>query len=131
LIRRLDLERNIHLLGYVPEQDLPALYRASQLFAIPSMVEVQSLPALQAAVTGLPIVAANSVALPELVKNGENGWLVNPLNAHELGDAILHILSNRAEAARMGQASLEIGRAHDDQLTFQAYEDFYRGLCRS
>jgi glycosyltransferase involved in cell wall biosynthesis len=88
LIQRLKLEPYIHLLGYVPEQDLPGLYRACDLFAIPSLVEVQSLPALQAAVTGLPIVAANSAALPELVRHGENGLLVYPLTAPEMGNAI-------------------------------------------
>jgi glycosyltransferase involved in cell wall biosynthesis len=128
LIKRLNLERYIHLLGYVPEQDLPALYRASNLFAIPSLVEVQSLPALQAAVTGLPIVAANSAALPELVRHGENGLLVDPCNGNELGAAIQTILRNPDKAHSMGQVSVEIGRAHDEQLTFQAYEEFYKGL---
>jgi glycosyltransferase involved in cell wall biosynthesis len=116
------------LLGYVPEQDLPALYRACNLFAIPSLVEVQSLPALQAAVTGLPIVAANSAALPELVRNGENGILVYPLTPGELGDAILSISSNPSKAQMMSKVSLEIGKAHDEQLTFEAYDTFYRGL---
>jgi len=112
----------------VPEQDLPALYRACDLFAIPSLVEVQSLPALQAAVTGLPIVAANSAALPELVRHGENGLLVSPLTADDLGEAILAILSQPGEARKMGRVSLEIGCQHDEQLTFQAYDEFYRSL---
>lgn len=129
LIRKLHLEPYIHLLGYVPEHDLPALYRASDLFTIPSMVEVQSLPALQAAVTGLPIVAADSAALPELVRHGENGMLVNPLNPSELGEAILFILSQPDKARLMGQVSLEIGCAHDERLTFQAYDQFYRNLA--
>jgi glycosyltransferase involved in cell wall biosynthesis len=128
LIHKLDLEPFIHLLGYVPEKDLPALYRASDLFAIPSMVEVQSIPALQAAVSGLPIVAADSAALPELVRHGENGSLVNPLNANELGDAILSIICHPDEARRMGQVSLEIGSAHDEQITFQKYDEFYSCL---
>ncbi len=128
LIKQLNLEPNIHLLGYVPEQDLPALYRACDLFAIPSLVEVQSLPALQAAVSGLPIVAANSAALPELVRHGENGLLVSNITADELGSAIQNILSHPDEAQKMGQVSLEIGRAHDEQRTFQAYDEFYWGL---
>ncbi len=128
LARQLGIEPYIHLLGYVPEQDLPALYRASQLFAIPSLVEVQSLPALQAAVTGLPIVAANSAALPELVRHGENGLLVHPMTPENLGNAILAILGDPDKARKMGQVSLEVGRTHDEQLTFQAYDDFYRGL---
>jgi glycosyltransferase involved in cell wall biosynthesis len=128
LIKRLNLEPYIHLLGYVPERDLPALYRASDLFAIPSLVEVQSLPALQAAITGLPIVAANSAALPELVRHGENGLLVYPLTGQSLGEAIQTILCHPDVAQKMGEVSLEIGRAHDEQRTFQAYEEFYRGL---
>jgi len=128
IINQLNLEPFIHLLGYVPEQDLPGLYRACNLFAIPSLVEVQSLPALQAAVSGLPIVAANSAALPELVRQGENGLLVSPLSADGMGEAILYILSNPDEALRMGQVSLEIGCAHDERLTFNAYDEFYLKL---
>ena len=75
--------------------------------------------------TGLPIVAANSAALPELVRHGENGLLVNPLNANELGEAILSILQHPDKAQQMGQVSLEIGSAHDEQITFQTYEEFY------
>jgi glycosyltransferase involved in cell wall biosynthesis len=131
LIIKLNLEPYIHLLGYVPEEDLPALYRACDLFAIPSMVEVQSLPALQAAVTGLPIVAADSAALPELVRHGVNGMLVNPLNPKELGEAILFILSQPEIARQMGQISLEIGCTHDERLTFQAYDKFYRDLVNN
>lgn len=128
LIQQLNLESNVHLLGYFPEPDLPALYRSCDLFAIPSLVEVQSLPTLQAAVTGLPIVAANSAALPELVKDGENGYLVDPRNARELADAILRILNDPDHAKQLGLASMEIGGAHDELLTIQAYEDFYRAM---
>jgi glycosyltransferase involved in cell wall biosynthesis len=131
LIQKLHIEPYIHLLGYVPEEDLPALYRACDLFAIPSMVEVQSLPALQAAVTGLPIVAADSAALPELVRQGKNGLLVNPLNPAELGEAILFILCQPEKRRQMGQVSLEIGCAHDERLTFQAYDQFYRELAKN
>jgi glycosyltransferase involved in cell wall biosynthesis len=128
LIKKLNLEPYIHLLGYVPEKDLPALYRASDLFAIPSIVEVQSIPAIQAAVSALPIVAANSAALPELVHDGKNGFLVEPLNSQQLGEAILRIITDPLLARKMGQSSLEIGCAHDERLTFEAYENFYRSL---
>lgn len=130
LVQKLHLEPYIHLLGYVPEKDLPGLYRACDLFAIPSIVEVQSIPAIQAAVSALPIVAANSAALPELVRDGENGYLVAPLNAQELGEAILRIIKNPVLAQKMSQVSLEIGCAHDERLTFEAYENFYCKLMQ-
>ena len=129
LIRQLNMEKNVHLLGYVPEEDLPAIYRASDLFAVASTVEVQNIPALQAVVTGLPIVAANSAALPELVRDGENGYLVPPLDAQDLSAAILRILNNPGDARRMGQASLAIGQAHAADATFEAYENFYHRLA--
>jgi glycosyltransferase involved in cell wall biosynthesis len=131
LIEKLELERNIHLLGYLPEGDLPTLYRACDLFTIPSMVEVQSIPALQAVATGIPIVAANSAALPELVHQGVNGYLVDPADECEYGDAILHILGNEAERSRMGRASLEIAANHDETVTYAKYEQLYQGLLKS
>ena len=79
-------------------------------------------------VTGLPVVAANSAALPELVREGENGYLVPPLDTQALGEAILRVLRNPDDSRRMGQASLTIGQAHAEEATFQAYEDFYAQL---
>jgi len=63
-----------------------------------------------------------------LVRQGENGLLVSPLTASGMGEAIHSIISRPDEALRMGQVSLEIGRAHDEQLTFQAYDEFYHSL---
>ncbi len=128
LIKQLKLEPYIHLLGYIPEQDLPGLYRACGLFTIPSMVEVQSIPALQAVATGIPLVAADSAALPELVHHNVNGVLVNPTVARQYGEAILRIITNPDEQRRMGQASLEIAAPHDETITFRSYEQLYQGL---
>jgi glycosyltransferase involved in cell wall biosynthesis len=128
LIKHLQLEPYIHMLGYVAEQDLPALYRACGLFTIPSMVEVQSIPALQAVATGIPIVAADSAALPELVHDEVNGLLINPTNIRQYGEAILRIIADPAEQRRMGKASLEIAAPHDETITFKKYEQLYQEL---
>ena len=121
------LEDCVHFLGFVPEEDLPALYRASDLFAIASTCEVQSLPTLQAVATGLPVVAADAVALPELVRDGINGFLVPPGDPEAMADAMGRILADRSLAAEMGQASLSIAQPHAEEHTFKAYEN----LCRS
>jgi glycosyltransferase involved in cell wall biosynthesis len=110
----------------VPEEDLPALYRHSDIFAIASDVEVQSIPTLQAAASGLPIVAAEAAALPELVQNNTNGHLVPPDDTTALATAIRSILDDPKLAKRLGQASLEIGRQHAEKKTFDAYEELYR-----
>jgi glycosyltransferase involved in cell wall biosynthesis len=122
----LDLHARIHFLGFVPEKDLPALYRHADIFAIASDVEVQSIPTLQAAATGLPIVAAEAAALPELVKTNTNGYLVPPDEPIAVARALSKILDDPELAERLGQASLEIGRQHAQEATFDAYEELYR-----
>ena len=124
----LSLDSQVHFLGYVPEEDLPSLYRASDIFAITSDVEVQSLPTLQAAATGLPIVAANAAALPELVQDGRNGYLVPVGDVAALAAAIDRILKDPESARIFGLASHQIGQQHADELTFQAYEQLFRQL---
>lgn len=122
----LDLRDTVRFLGFVPEEDLPALYRQSDIFAIASDVEVQSIPTLQAAATGLPIVAAEAAALPELVETNTNGHLVPPDDPTAFATAIREILDDPALAERLGQASLDIGRRHAEENTFDAYEALYR-----
>jgi len=126
LVKSLDLGDYVHFLGFVPEDDLPALYRHSDIFAIASDVEVQSIPTLQAAATGLPIVAADAAALPELVRDSMNGHLVRPDDPTALAAAIDNILDDSQLAERLGQASLEIGRRHAEKETFDAYEKLYQ-----
>jgi glycosyltransferase involved in cell wall biosynthesis len=130
LAQKLGLEAHIHLLGYVPESDLPAIYRASDLFAIASVCEVQSIPALQAAATGLPLVAVDAAALPELVHPGRNGCLVKADDIHAFGTAILSILTDASLAFDWGQASLKIAKRHSEVETFRAYETFYTQVIK-
>jgi 1,2-diacylglycerol 3-alpha-glucosyltransferase len=127
----LGLEHCVHFLGFVPEEDMPALYRAMDLFSIASKVEVQSIPTLQAVATGLPVVAANALALPELVHDGINGFLVPPGDPEAMAKGMLTILQDPDLAARMGQESLSIGLSHAEQRTFDLYEKLYEELHSS
>lgn len=123
--QELGLEQCVHFLGFVPEADLPSIYRLSDLFAIASICEVQSLPTLQGAATGLPLVATDAVALPELVHDGVNGFLVEPRQPEALAEAVSRILGDPELASRMGEASLPIAQDHAESRTFDRYEDLY------
>lgn len=59
--------------GFVPDDDLPRIYQNATVFVMPSPVELQSIATLEAMASGLPIVAADAMALPELVKGGRTG----------------------------------------------------------
>ena len=128
MARDLYLESHVHLLGFIPEQDLPGLYRASDIFAIASVCEVQSIPALQAAVTGLPMVGVAAAALPEVIQDGINGMLVPPDDPQAFAEAILRILNDPELACKMGKASLYIGQAHSELETLNNFENLYQEL---
>src|SRR5437763_16699916 len=64
---RLNLGDRVSFLGFVKDADLLALRRSAELFVIPSEAELQSLATMEALACGLPVIAANSYALPELV----------------------------------------------------------------
>ena len=121
----LGLEDWVHFLNFVPEEDLPAIYRASDLFAIASTCEVQSIPTLQAAATALPVVAADAVALPEAVADGQSGILVQPHDPEGTAQAILSILRDPERAARMGRAGLMLAQPHANERMFDLYEELY------
>ena len=129
ITEEMGLQSQVHFLGFVPEADMPALYRAVDCFAIASQCEVQSLPTLQALATGLPVVVADAMALPELVRHGINGFLVEPENAHDLGVALTRVLTEPDLAARMGRESLALAQPHDETRTFDQYDALYRRLA--
>lgn len=128
LVDELRLQHGVRFLGFVPEEDMPALYRAVDLFAIAATTEVQSLPTLQAVATGLPVVAADALALPELVHDGVNGFVVPPGDPEAMAQAISTILRDPERAGQMGQASLRIARPHAEVRTFEEYESLYRHM---
>jgi glycosyltransferase involved in cell wall biosynthesis len=72
--RRLAAAGRVHLLGYVSEDDLPALYQAAVAFVYPSFMEGFGLPVLEAMASGLPVIASDVEPLRSLVADA--GWLV-------------------------------------------------------
>lgn len=125
IVADLHLGESVHFLGFVPEEDLPSIYRASDLFAIASECEVQSIPTLQALATGLPVVAVEAAALPDLVTDGVNGFLVPPDDPRSFAIAVRDIFDDPERAALMGSAGLQTSRSHSDPATFSAHEKLY------
>ena len=131
LVQELHLQDNVRFLGFVPEEDLPALYRSVDLFTISSTCEVQSLPTLQALSTGVPVIAANALALPEIVLDKTDGLLVEPGDEQGMAEAIVRVLTNQEMARAMGQAGMDVASAHSDERTFDKYEELYRTLVEA
>ena len=81
--------------GFVSDEELANYYKAADVFAFPSIYETQGIVAFEAMAAGVPVVAANAKALPDFIKDGENGYLASPYNAKEFADKILMALEDR------------------------------------
>ncbi|QBI52387.1 glycosyltransferase [Streptomonospora litoralis] len=119
----------VHLLGFVPDVDLPDVYHAADVFTIAGTAELQSIATLEAMASGLPVVAADALALPHLVQTGHNGYLYPPGSAGDLAKYAGEILANPRDRARMGEASRRLVSQHDHQASLARYEEIYRGLA--
>ena len=133
LATRLGVADAVTFVGFQPESVYPRLFSLADVFAITSPAELQSIVTLEAAASGLPIVAARAGALPELVRDGENGRLVAFGDPTALARALVEILSRPQTCADMRTASRNIAANHDFRHTVDAYEAVYRELttaCR-
>ncbi len=91
--------------GYVPDEDLVALYNAAEVFVYPSLFEGFGLPPLEAMACGTPVIAANTASLPEVV--GDGGVLVDPRDVEGLAAALARVVGDgalRTELAVRGRA---------------------------
>jgi len=128
LTKKLDLQNTVTFTGFVPDQDLPNIYRVADLFVIAGIAELQSIVTMEAMASGLPIVAVNAMALPELVHDGKNGYLFPNGDSQTLAEKIVTILSDQNLHAKMSKESLEIIQAHDINKIIKQYEALYNEI---
>jgi glycosyltransferase involved in cell wall biosynthesis len=126
---RLQLQDRVAFLGFVEDRDLLAIRRLADLFVIPSEGDLQSLATMEAMACGLPVIAANAYALPELVHHGENGLLFEPGQSEELARAIDQLLAAPELRRRMGARSLELIAQHDRESVLDRWEALYQRLA--
>ncbi len=119
------MKDRVTFLGYLPDEDVPRLYRFADVFVIAGIAELQSIVTMEAMASGLPIIAADAMALPELVHRGENGFLFPVDDAQALAAAAVTILSDEPLRRQMAKRSLEIIKAHDINKVVEQYEMLY------
>jgi glycosyltransferase involved in cell wall biosynthesis len=82
---------------------------ASRLLVLPSRAEGMGRVLVEAACRGRPLVGANRGGIPDIVEDGVNGLLVDPDDTEALAAALVRLLSDRAEAQRLGDAARRTG----------------------
>jgi phosphatidylinositol alpha-1,6-mannosyltransferase len=101
LAQALRLEDQVRFLGFVPEEDLPELYRASDLFVLCTReaaeqqeVEGFGLVFLEAQACGTPVVGTRTGGIPDAIREGEGGWLIEQDDAVRLAQILKRLAAD-------------------------------------
>jgi glycosyltransferase involved in cell wall biosynthesis len=128
LLRRMAAERDVRFVSFPDDGDIAALYRRAAVLALPSVditcygkrvaiSELLSLTVLEAMASGTPVVCSRIGGVPEIVRDGETGYLVQPGNTDELRTRLTELATDASVARRMGQTARDLVM---EQFTWQA-----------
>lgn len=103
----------IHLTGYLTEEQLREWYARARIFAFPSLDEGFGMPALEAMAAGIPVIAGNRSALPEVC--GSAAELIDPSNEEEISDALVRLAQDECRREEL----IALGRERAKQFRWK------------
>jgi glycosyltransferase involved in cell wall biosynthesis len=131
--RRIARERGIsdrvHFVGWVDEQDKPALYTEATAFIFPSHYEGFGLPPLEAMSCGTPVIVSDQSSLPEIV--GQGGLCIAPDDLDTLARSMQQILDDRCLRERLRLSGLAQARRFSWRLAADATMAAYQRVLRA
>lgn len=104
-----DVADRVRFLGRVSQENLTKLYAACDVFVLPSVsrLEAFGIVALEAMATGKPVVVADIPGVREVIEDGREGLLADPVNPQDLAERIRALLADPAHAREMGRRGRE------------------------
>lgn len=127
MIEELNLSEDVVFTGYVPDNDLPALYNASDLFVYPSIYEGFGLPPLEAMACGTPVITSDTSSLPEVVGNA--GITIDPKDVNLLSTMMYEVLTNDSLKQEMINKGLNRAKLFSWELCAVETLKLYEELC--
>ena len=100
-VNELAISKNVHFLGH--RNDIEALISACDVMVLPSLLEGLSLSILEAFALGKPVIATNVGGNRELIREGENGFMVEPKDPEALSEKIIKLLFAKKMSEEMGR----------------------------
>ena len=128
LSRELEIEEKIQFLGWIKRENLSKEYNSANIFVILSEMETFGIVILEAMACGLPIIGANAFAIPELVKDKENGFLVDRSDREYILDKLEYIYRNKDIEMKFSHNSILIAEQFEEKRVFRKLEELYVNL---
>lgn len=126
LITDLKLENHVHLLGYVDETLLPALYTHAQFLAMPSLYEGFGLPLVEAMNCGTPVLTSNNSSMVEVARNA--GILVDPLEITSIKNGLQELIMNDTTRQNLAQQTQTNANRFNWQHSSRKLMEVFQGI---
>ena len=126
LIEQLRIGDHVRLLGFVPDEELAALYSAAACFVMPSWYEGFGIPIIEAMACGCPVVTSNAGCLPEVA--GGAALLVEPSDHSAMATSILRLIENPEARAEYIERGLRRAAPFTWEATGEGVRAVFRGL---
>lgn len=103
------IEKNVVFLGKINFEQMKKEYRKAALVIVPSVGKIEGCPTVlfEAGIMGKPVVGSNIAGIPYIIKNGYNGFIVEPNNVSALAQAIIKLLQDKQLANNLGKRARE------------------------
>jgi len=118
----------VHVTGAVPHESIGSYLRRMDVFVLPSLSEGCPNVLLEAMASARPIVATRTGAVPDMIRDGESGILVDPGDSSQLSKAILYMLDHPDKALAMGQRASQRVSDFSPDRERQAWRSVYDGI---
>lgn len=125
LAKTLKVDDKITWIDYVTNEEMINIYSSVDAFCIMSPYEGQSIVTLQAVSAGLAVIAARAGALPELVSDSKNGYLIDTYNFKELSEKMNLLAASPSQRRKFGHESRKISLEHDRNKALRSLEKIY------
>ena len=112
IIEKYQIGNIVKFVGWVQHETKVQYLQDSDVYILPSYNEGLPVSILEAMSYGKPIISTNVGGIPEIVKNNENGFLINPGNFEQIESSIKHFIENPHDIEKFGNISLKIVEKH-------------------
>ncbi len=124
LSKKIGVYDHLTFTGFLDWDDYPNVFSIADVFALPAESELQNIPTLEAAASGLPVVVVDKGAPSELASN-DNGFIFKHQDSKQLAEFIIKILKDKKLREKMSKKSIELAKKHSLSHIVAEYEKLY------